>query len=333
MSTASGTATSYLDLMAKLRTFLTTDSTLVSLGQNWTELASSSSSYTVTDNGQTNTVDFESYLMGPGLSGTEQIYIQLQAYHNVAADIWNWRMRGAIGYTSSSNWFSQPGASPSVFIYLWNTSIPYWFIANGQRVIVVAKIGTVYESCYLGKFLPDGTPGQYPYPLFIGGCGADSTSLGGSIGEDPTAPNRRYSDVTNFHAAFFDPACSFHVDLSGAWNPWCHWSFGSDQRTNDTYNHIWPWADGNSGNVTGVTPSAGMNWIVQNIDGSAPLLPTRLEQITPVINILGMLDGVYATSGQSMSSETTITVGSDTYIAFQDTFRSGRANFCALKDA
>jgi len=319
VSTLIGTASDYLDLLRQLRNFLTTDATLTAAGQNWTELATNAVPYVYNGDidGNPKNIVFETYLRAPGLSTTEQIYIQLGAYYAATLDIYNWRMRGALGYTPASTWFQQPGASPDNYIALWNQPIPFWFIANGQRVIVVAKIATDYEMCYLGKFLPDGVPGEYPYPLFIGGTGG------------PGCAADRYSRNDGYHAAFFDPNANgvFTCDASGAWITWNHW--GGTYYNANAANAIWPW---NDGGTSGFSPNqGGMNWIVQNIDGSYPLLPSRLEQSTPSINILGSLDGVFGTTGQGSSSETTFAVGADTYITFQDTFRNARNNFVAFK--
>lgn len=333
MSTSSGTATDYIDLLAKLRTFLTTDTTLVSLGQNWTELHTNATPYTRVDFGQTNTVEFETYLRAPGLSTTEEIFVQLQAFTNAGTGIFNWRLRGAVGYISANDWFHQPGASPDAFLYLWNAAIPYWFIANGQRVIVAAQVSAEYESMYLGKFLPDATPGQYPYPLFIGGGGADATPLGGTQGNDATAANLAHSDVSNFHAAFFDPACAFICDLNGVWQVFNHWNNGGDGHATSSTNQINPYADNGSSAAGQATTPGGMKWMTTNLDGSYPLLPVRLEQVNPSPNLLGTLDGVFATTGDGNSPGSTLTVGSDTYYCFQDTFRSARQNFVALKFA
>lgn len=333
MSATSGTATDYLDLLGKLRTFLTTDSTLVSLSQNWTELATTSVPYSRLEaNGQTNTVEFETFLKAPGLSTTEQIYINIGAYSNSGSNIYNWRLKGAIGYLSGSNFFTQPGSSPDAHIYLWSASIPYWFIANGQRAIVIAQVSGVYESMYVGKFLPDGTPGQYPYPLFIGGCGGDASPLGLSQAYDVNSCSRNHSDVTNLHAAFFDPACAFHMDQAGNWQVWNHWNNNADEHSGTTNNTIWPYADAGDSGLNAVSPGTqgGMKWMTTNLDGSYPLLPVRLEQVTPSINLLGTLDGVFATTGDGNSPGSTLTVGGATYYCFQDTFRSARQNFAAF---
>jgi hypothetical protein len=334
MSTATGTATDYIDLLSKLRTFLTTDATLVSLGQNWTELKTNSTPYSHTEvNTQVNTVEFETYLEAPGLSTTEQIFINLQAYTNASTGLFNWRLTGALGFITGNTWFLQPGISPQAFLYLWASSIPYWFIANGQRVIVVAQVAGNIEMAYLGKFLPDGTPGQYPYPVFIGGTGGDGTSVGTGQGSDVNAASRIHSDVTNFHAAFWDPAAAFHCDVSAGWQVWNHWNGGSDVHSAANTNQINPYADdGTTGGNETTTPGQ-LKWLVTNIDGSYPIMPVRLEQITPNINLVGTLDGVFATTGEGNSSGSSLTVGSDTYLCFQDTFRSARQNFCALKYA
>jgi hypothetical protein len=335
MSTATGTATDYLDLLAKLRTFLTTDTTLVSLGQEWTELKTNSTPYTRVEGGQTNTITFESYLQAPGLSTTEQIFINIGAYTNASTGLFNWRMVGALGFLTGNTFFLQPGISPQTFMLLWGSSIPYWFIANGQRVIVVAQVSGNFEMCYLGKFLPDATPGQYPYPVFIGGTAGDATPLGGSNGNDSSASIRIHSDVSNEHAAFFDPCAAFHCDVAAGWQVWNHWNNNNDAHTSGTTNQINPYADdGTAGGGSGGTTTPGqLKWLVTNIDGSYPIMPVRLEQINPNINLVGTLDGVFATTGEGNSSGSSLTVGSDTYLCFQDTFRSGRQNFCAIKFA
>jgi hypothetical protein len=79
---------------------------------------------------------------------------------------------------------------------LWDASIPYWFVVNGRRVVVVAKLNTQYEIAYLGFVDPYFTPDQWPYPLAIGGA----LAFGASI------PNWhdtawRWSNTSNDHRA------------------------------------------------------------------------------------------------------------------------------------
>jgi len=335
LSTATGTATDYLDLLARLRAFLTTDAALVAAGQAWTELASNAVPYAwaeIANPANTNQVTFETYLKAPGLSGTEQIYLQIQAFCNVGQDVYNWRLRGAQGYSGGVgfNWFNQPGASPDAFVYLWDQPMNYWFIANGQRVIVVAKVATSYESLYMGKILPDGTPAQYPYPVFIGGTGGNAQPVN-ALGYDPSASQRRYSDNSGYHAAFFDPACAYLCHVDSAWYTWAHYSQGGRiNQTGDNINCIWPYLLGRAGPSGQASNEFGLNWLTTNADGTYPLLPTRLEAVTPQLSLHGTLGGVYGTCGVGNSSESTVTVAGDDYLMMQDTFRNGIANFVAL---
>lgn len=325
MSTATGTATDYLDLLAKLRTFLKTDATLVGLGQNWTELATVAVPFNHTDSGQVNIVDYETYLQAPGLSGTEQIFINLQAYHNVAADIYNFRIKGAVGYSAAvgATFFNQPGGSPDAYVCLWNQSIPYWFFANGQRVVVVAKVSTTYEMFYAGKFLPYGTPGQYPYPLAIGGTSGNASSTDPlSVAGFPANANIRFSNNTSNHAAFFDPFALYWIDSALTWHSITHYQSTSHQNASESTLFPWFYADN--------TP---LTWLETNLDGSYPVFLARLSSFTP-INDLGELDGVGFTTGFATSSESTITdQNAAVWTVFQDTFRTASNDYCVILNA
>ena len=309
MSTQTGTATSYLDLLSKLRTFLTADATLTGLGQNWTELATNSTPYTGQPGGS-DTVDFETYLKAPGLSGTEAIYINIRAFHYTASDYYNWEMNAAQGYNSGAAFIAQPGRSPNAYMYLWNQSTPYWFIANGQRVIVIAKVSSVYQVAYLGKFLPYGTPGQYPYPVAVGGCGWSSADL-------------RFSDTSYSHLAFFDPNGLHICDPANAWQTFQNWSTGGGANPSP-YNTTWPYIY-----YGGNRPV----WMSQNLDGSYTVFPLRLYQSSPSNNLLGELDGVAFVTGNQNSSESTINDGTNTWMVVQNVFRTAADNYCAVKMA
>lgn len=318
MSVATGTASDYNDLLAKLVTFLSTDATLTGLGQNWTVESSNTTSYTDLNG---DTVINEVNLKAPGLSGTEAIYIQLQAFQGTGGGgpYWNWRMRGATGYNSVQPWLSQPGHSPDAFCHLWTSSIPYTFVANGQRVVIIAQVGSSIESAYLGKFLPYGQPSQYPYPVYIGG-----TSI---------ARQLVYSDSSINHSAFFDPVAGYAYWVDGSWqtianNPSGYPTAGIN---------VWPYIFGGRGNNNQPT------WLEQNLDGSYPLFPCRLEMMPtsfPVPlnparfpNEMGELDGVFFTSGSGLTTGSTIAVGGATYTAVQNVFRTGLNNFAAVLEA
>jgi hypothetical protein len=48
-------------------------------------------------------------------------------------------------------------------------------------------------------------------------------------------------------------------------------------------------------------------------------------------NVYGDLDGVFWVSGAANASENTFTISADNYIVFQDCFRTGNSDFCAVR--
>ena len=89
MSVATGTATSYLDLMEKFRDFLTTDSALVTAGQEWECIAGK-------DTGTPVVGDYMSF-KGTGLAGTDEIFFSVQAVAAPANNFYNLAFYGHIG--------------------------------------------------------------------------------------------------------------------------------------------------------------------------------------------------------------------------------------------
>lgn len=106
----------------------------------------------------------------PGNTGADSIYVGAIAYSN-AVGYYNWRLGGSTGYTSGNTFTNQPGyvGTPGPHIPLWNSTITYWFVASGRRVVIIAKISAQYESAYLGFPIQYPTPSSWPYPLIVGG--------------------------------------------------------------------------------------------------------------------------------------------------------------------
>jgi hypothetical protein len=186
MAYQTGTATDYRDLLDKLRVFLT--STMTPAAQRWQQLR-----WNVTSTTQ------ELILRGPGLAGVDEIFVGIRSDQNVAGDIYNWHIQGATGYLPLDTWANQPNASPERHMALWNQPMPYWFVANGRRIIVAARVSTRVMFIHLGFILPYATPGQYPYPLLIMG----------------SASNVRWSDVSsNFAPVIRSPGGAWSVSAA-----------------------------------------------------------------------------------------------------------------------
>lgn len=307
MATVTGVATDYKDLLARLRTFLTG-------APGWTSLR-----YTVGGAGNPD----ECILRAPGLGGTDQIFVGIRTFENATADYFNWRLGGFTGYDGALTFAGQAGAMTNVFMTLWNSPIPYWFVANGRRVIVVAKISTNFMMGYLGFINQYPSPAQFPYPLAIGGNFASS-------GEPAlTDVSWRWSNATFLNTNFpmstrYSPGggvipantCSLRLRRpNGIWADLAAGDTGTFVDA-DFYN-IWPYM-------------AGMVNLQQNLGGvQSPALPIILHDNTP--EVYGELDGVVATSGQAIASEDTLTVSGDSYLVVQNVFRTGRNQYCAVR--
>jgi hypothetical protein len=301
MAVESGTATDHDDLFDKLRAFLVAaDPT----GPAWTELNYNAGARTA-------------IYLAPGLSATEEIHVGFGVVEDTGTDsfaLTGWMFRS---YNALLGHQSQPGHSGLGYHPVWDTSIPYWFIGNGQRVIVITKISTVYTASYLGKFLPYGVPGEYPQPYYM---------------SMPQAANNRWSSTDESFRNFFDPgdhAGSKMLNPNGTWYEVGNFRQQSgSEASNDSTNYIWPYAANLAVGSTAVT-----RWreLRQNLDDTVPVYPCVLLGEDPAVDVYGILDGVFACSGFSIASEDTIDIDSVDHLVIQNTYRTDRYYYAAMK--
>lgn len=240
-----------------------------------------------------NNVIRELIMVGDGLSGTEQIYVGFRAYQNQSADYYNLSVAGFTGYVAGNTFVTQPGYMESG-IPAHNNRIDYWLIVNAQRIAFAMKVGTpVYEHGYVGKFLPYATPGQYPYPLVVGGMlsGLAATRFSDASHSMPYRGNR-----VNFRMRFVD----------GVWKqPEC-----------------WPWDN------TFLAGSASQTQL-RDTNGNYPLLPVVINDSAP--NVYGELDGIFFISGFNNAVENTLAVSGVDYVVLQDVGRTGFVDYIAMR--
>jgi hypothetical protein len=274
-------------------------------------------------------------LKGTGLSGTDAIYVGVRKYENVPADIFGWMLNGFTGYVNGLSFYNQPGGLPfdatagwnTPGISLWNSEIPYWFFVTGRRIIMVAKISTVYVALYLGFILPYGTPGQWPYPLCVAG------SMNGNQFVS------RFSTTSAFHTVPFIPFAPDNTNgrsclaLRLSDGSWRRISFGA---TNQQYQHngVWPYS-------SYFVATDGMNGFYNMraaLDDSYVLHPTLIHMGSntteaQVKGILGEFDGVFHVPGLGNAAEDVITIGADNFRVFQNIFRNDLINYFCVKEA
>lgn len=299
MSYLNGTATDDSDLLADLRAFLKTGAG--SGGPGWTE-----QEYDATTK--------RMWFTAPGLGGSESIPIGFDLVRDTGTDAFALRCWIAKVYNAALPWDGQVGMTTIGYHPIWDAAMPYWFMANGQRAIVVTKVSTVYTASYVGKFLPYGAPSEYPQPYFA---------------SSPLGSNTRWSSNSENFRAFFDPGQHGYVLMpSGTWYAVSNFKdVNGAEKDQETSNFVWPY----QGYVTGNYTRERYRELRENLDGSYPLFPLTLVTENPTAEPLGELDGAYAVPAFSAAAEDTITVGADTYLMVPNAFRSQRYHYAAIK--
>ncbi len=264
------------------------------------------------------------YLKGLGLSGTDAIFVNIRVYSDIPTDSRNWEIRGATGFNDLSDFNSQPGIS-TVRSYLTlndDVAMPFWIVATERRFICIFKIVTTYSACHCGWYLPYATPTQFPYPMYNGG----------STYRDDIAWNTTNYTVGNFYDG---PVTSDGDSVAqlrhrdGTWLSAASYNSttGATRPTNsdsnvECYTTMYDENISSSGNFE--------QEVVDNADGSYPLIPVTLWSPQNSGNVYGEIEGVFWTASRNNTAESIITVSADSYLVVQNMYRTSEANM-ALK--
>mgnify|MGYP001294656528 CR=1 FL=1 len=306
MAYTTGTCTGHIALLDALKTFLE--------AQGWT-----TKRYTTGD-------VYEYIAMGPGLTGTDEIYVGVQTYTNVTTPCYNWKLRGYTGYSSLLDFSSQPGAMSqpnSAYgpgLLLTNGTIQYWFVCDGRRVIVIAKCGTSYDCAYLGLLNPYGPSSQFSYPLYIGGntCQTTLNYL------DTSSWNRDSFFYPRIGDSNYSPSC---VLLCGnVWQAVVNYVATDNKKIYKYTLHVFPYPLNYTDNRT-------MSYLRENLDGSYPLIPAIIHSgiYNSTKAIYGELSGVYALPRWDNLPEDTITIDSVSYVVVQRSHLTDNSSLAAIK--
>lgn len=293
MAYTNGTAANYKDLLAILTTF--------AAANGWTVLTQSAT---------------EVYLRGSGPSGLDKIYVGVKAYEDSTVGYYNWELFGSVLWKSTFPIDAQPLNNKdnwSTLCTFWNQQIPYWMIASAKRIILFAKVSSVYTSVHLGFIDPAGTPEQYPYPLFIGGTDStltnpySSTSQGAWWAGSSPAPGRLY--------------------LPGG--TWGRANYGNGGINASYYELDFPVITRPDLTIYG--PYQGVRANLLTAPGDEYLLEPIFIKDLRRSAIYGSVDGVFRVTGHKNASENIITVAGVNYICFQDVHRVGYGDYCAMR--
>lgn len=313
----------HVDLLNKLRTFLTTT---LPVGSRWVEQR-----FVYTYGSE------ELILRGVGSSGSDYIYIGFKAYA-IESGQGNYGLilNGFTGYNPLLSFYEQPGAMQisDTLISLplkGSDTVKYWFIANARRVIIIAQVGSRWHQAYLGFGIPYGTPSQWPYPLIIGGSGAVRNS-GGNIG----VPIEGTTSSTAIHA-FWKPI-NVSDGLNGltlnAGNLAVKAPDGAFRRpylsvsgtASSLGSGTWPYVEG----VRDTTYGGFLN--MRSILGTNTysLNPIMIVEGSPA-NIWGEFDGIKHVTGYNLDSTHVVIVNSEQWLCINNVYREDNDAMAAFK--
>ena len=319
MAVEKGTASNAGDLLLKLEKFLTTNPELVRTNQAWEVMKDNtvqpySQNYNMSAN---DSWQLHRTFVGKGLDAQDRIYVPMALYVDVRYTYFSLVAWLARNYDKNKTTDAQFTANNMVVgrcaISLWANSLPYWFIANGRRFIIIAKVANRYMSMYCGFFLPLATDTEYTYPLYVGGAHNE--------------PKREYQHQTN--------------ETNGAF--WKPTSEGSSSNVSGSCSLIRP-----SGEIIYLNTNDMSRYTVNNkfsgclypynwdfkfgktTDNQYVLMPIEIFEQTPAIQTLGWFDGVMYVSGYENSPERELIVDGKRYLCFPSMVRSGYNDYAAI---
>jgi hypothetical protein len=229
---------------------------------------------------------FEFAWAAPG-SGGGPVHVGGTLWRDPAADIQNWRLSCWRFHDANLSTLAQVGGAPWASLSLHNSPTPYWFVANARRVVVVARVSTVYQMAYLGLGLPYETPSVHAFPAVCAGT---------------SEADIRWSDTSVAHRLAFMPGDGMHAQYpDNVWRRVRNRAAGSgdDGSPDGSNGKVWPAARDLNGDVQSA-------WR-DRLDGGQMLLPCVIVHAHGgVHHVWGELDGLYWTSGFGNSAESLI---------------------------
>ena len=284
MAYTSGSATDYKDLLVQVSAF--------AAANGWTILEQSAT---------------KCYMKGLGLAGTDEIYVGIECIEQ-SGSYYNWRMVGSYAWRPGRGLDQQPRSSGFEYIYLWNQPISFRMVCNGRRIIVVAKVSTVYQVLHLGLLTPVATEAQNPYPLLVGGMGGSPTNTYSSTGDN----NNAFWGAGN-------QASSKMCIPGGLWTG--KYDSGGLYAGNNIFyvGHSFTSANSESLGVMAADPDG--NFLLEEIfccDSSWP-------------SLFGTVEGLFRVAGNGNSSENVITISGVNYMVFQNAYRTSGSDYSALR--
>lgn len=249
----------------------------------------------------------------PGADGQQNINIAALLYSDASLNTYNLRWYGS-RFWDPTRWpVSQANSSGERVQYLYNSPMPFTFVANGHRLINVVKVGTFYNASYLGFHRSYDPPSANPWPCVV------AANL--------DQPTRNYASLDNAMHNFWTPGRGGMV---------VHMPNGSWAVHSNLYNQGGTSPAGDDENRGKVYPSVlystgkRANYLRENIDGSYTLIPCTLLNFNPR-HASGELDGAYWVSGFNNTAENLVHRDGFAHLCFPNINRTEIADFAAIR--
>jgi len=242
-----------------------------------------------------------------GFAGTDNAYcgMRLRRHQN---DYYNIEWMGSCCYDPDLGWETQPHMQKDRFSPLWEFDMQYWFVANGHRMICVMHVDERWVAAIMGKFLPYGAVGEYPYTMMIGGSRGVPVSWSQvNYASHLQMPQDTYGSTPSL--SVFHPNNQSWVNLENR----------------DRYGGI----SGKNVNTLSPTVSGGMGVGNRQLPNSAYVLAPYIIEIGT--RAYGQLDGVRWVTGDNQKSGDILDVCGQDWLVFHNQHYTGISDFAALE--
>lgn len=262
----------------------------------------------------------EVVISNTGLSGQETIIIGIRETRYSGGSYYAWNLNLYTTYNVGAEW-NQSSINHGLTYYndtyetfTRHPSIPflddtmsYWFYSNQQRIIVVAKVASNYESCYLGFGRRFGNPGDYPYPYFLAGSSV-STSNSATTGSYHEFIIMNSAADNNVQSIIMTPGSDFLM-WNGSWG------------TADAFYLLPMFYFYNGGTVN---PAKTNQRIMTPV--------YAVSKTTNRNSCYFDLDGVYHIMGAGLQSEDLVNYGGKRHRIFQNIYRTTYYDYMAIEE-
>ena len=261
----------------------------------------------------------ECMISNTGLSGQEAVNIGIREWKYPAGDGHGWDLNGYLYRPGGDyDWnFNHVDHGQNLYDLTWehftrhpvlpliDDTMYYWFYSNQQRIVVVVKVQSNYESSYLGFGRRFGNPADYQYPLIIFGS---------------TFGNNIYSSTGN-HRQF----CIHAYRLTDYYNLYAVDPSGDYLTCRSTYWDCMIFLPMYDFVLTGVCDP----------DPSGKFLMTPVYAVGYLVGrdqTYMDLDGVFHVMGSGIQSEDTLNFDGKSYRCFQNCYRTDYYQFMAVEE-